>query len=286
MRFLLKFVETSKYADDVMKGSLYMNALSYFWRTHHGKPMAVNNSDRYDLFEGTYLSLNKDDIGLDNEFANVIGPDPIVRLSAYEYINLYSAYRAEYNVQSRELIVPRGDTMGEFGKFVVVIKNEAEFRRRVHEAVEELDYDCVFGDVNYHAASDRGQSVTGSMLHLIREDEIQINKLVSEKNVLEHYDCFDKWDKHAYQREWRICLNRNLTEPSPYRLEIGPISDIAFVVPVLMLYPALIQWLGSITKENPLLYLPKYGGTVTRQQFKMNVYNLKPNKGFLLLTIM
>lgn len=285
MKFLIKFVEKIEYADDVMKGSLHMNALSYFWRVNYGEPLGASNSDRYDLFEGTYLSLNKEDIGLDKEFASVIGLNPIVRLSAYEYINLFSTYHAEYNVQSRKLIVPRMNTMNEFGKFVVVIMNEAEFRRRVHKAAEKMEYDCVFGDVNYHAANDRGKSVAGNMLHLIREDEIHINKLVSEKNVIEHYDCFDKWDKHAYQREWRICLNRNLKESSQYRLEIGSISDIAFVVPVEMLYPALIKWLGSITAENKLFYLPKYDGTVTRERFKMNVYNLRPNKGFLLTTI-
>ncbi len=104
--------------------------------------------------------------------------------------------------------------------------------------------------------------------------------------MIEHYDCFDKWDKHAYQREWRICLNRNTKEISPYRLEIGFISDIAFVVPVEMLYPALFKWLGSINAENPLLYLPNYDGTVTREMFKMNVYKLRPNKGYLLATIM
>lgn len=164
--------------------------------------------------------------------------------------------------------------------------DEAEFRYRVCKAARKLDYDCVFGDVNYHNANDRGKSVAGNMLHLIREDEIDINKLASEKNVLKHYDCFDKWDKYAYQREWRICLNRNNKEITPYRLEIGSLSDIAFIVPAEMLYPALFKWLGSITVENLLFYLPKYDGTVTRGRFKMNVYNLRPNKGFLLTTIM
>jgi hypothetical protein len=59
MKFLLKFVETSKYADDAMKGSLYMNPLSYFWHINYGEPVGASNSDRFDLFEGTYLSLNK-----------------------------------------------------------------------------------------------------------------------------------------------------------------------------------------------------------------------------------
>ena len=124
------------------------------------------------------------------------------------------------------------------------------------------------------------------MLHLIRRDEIDINKLASENNVIEHYDCFDKWYKHAYQREWRICVNRHNEEISPYRLEIGSISDIAFVVSVEMLYPALFNWLGRITAENPLIYLPKFDGTVTRETFKNNVYKMRPNKGYLLTTIM
>jgi hypothetical protein len=286
MKFLLKFVEKPEYANDVIKGSLYMNSLSYFWHVNYGEPLGASNSDRYDIFEGTYLSLNKEDIGVDEDFASVIGPNPIVRLSAYKYINLFSTYHAEYNAQSRELFAPKMNIMNEFGKFVVVIMNEAEFRRRVHKAAEKADYDCVFGGVNYHTANDRGNLVTGNMLHLIREDEIDINKLASEKNVINHYDCFDKWDKHAYQREWRICINRNNHEVTPYRLEIGNISDIAFIVSVEMLYPALFKWLGGVTSESPLFYLPKYGGTVTRDLFKMNVYNMRPNKGYLLTTIM
>lgn len=115
MKFLLKFVEKPKYADDVMKGSLYMNSLSYFWRVNYGEPVGASNSDRYDLFEGTYLSLNKEDIGLDKEFANVIGPNPIVRLSAYQYVNVFSMFHAEYNVKSNELIGPKPDSMNEFG---------------------------------------------------------------------------------------------------------------------------------------------------------------------------
>lgn len=286
MKFLLKFVEKPEYANDVLKGSLYMNSLSYFWNVNCGQPLGEINSDRYDIFEGTYLSLNKEDIGLDKEFASIIGPNPIVRLSAYEYINLFSTYHAEYKALSRELSVPRMDTMNEFGRLVVVIMNEAEFRRRVHMAAQKGNYDCVFGEVNYHTANDRGNSVNGNMLHLIRENEIEINKIESERNVIEHYDCFDKWDKHAYQREWRICLNRNNNEITPYRLEIGSISDIAFVVSSEMLYPALFKWLGGVTSENPLFYLPKYDGTVTRELFKVNVHNLRPNKGYLITTIM
>lgn len=260
-----------------------MNSLSYFWE----KPVGTSNSDRYDLFEGTYLSMNKEDIiGIDIEFANIIGPNPIVRLSAYKYINLFSTFHSEYNIKSRELFVPKMNTMNEFGKFVVVIMDEAKFRYRVRKAARKLDYDCVFGDVNYHNANDRGKSVSGNMLHLFREDEIAIDKFASEKNVIRHYDCFDKWDKHAYQREWRICLNRNNKETTPYRLEIGSISDIAFIVSADMLYPALYRWLGNITAEDPLIYLPKYDGTITREMFKMNVCKLRPNKGYLLTTIM
>lgn len=124
------------------------------------------------------------------------------------------------------------------------------------------------------------------MLHLIREDEIDINKIASENNVIDHYDCFDKWDKHAYQREWRICLNRNNNEITPFRLEIGSISDIAFVVSNEMLYLALFKCLSGVTSESTLFYLPQYDGTVTRELFKVNDHNLRPNKGFLLTTIM
>lgn len=286
MKFLLKFVEKPKYADDVMKGSLYMNPLSYFWRVNYGEPVGASNSDRYDMFEGTYLSLNKEDIGLDKEFANVIGPNPIVRLSAYQYVNLFSMFHAEYNVKSNELIGPKPDTMNEFGKYVVVIMDEAAFRYRVRKAVKKLEYDCVYGDVNYHAANDRGKLLRGNMLHLIRDDEIDINTIASEKNVIDHYDCFDKWDKHAYQREWRICLNRHNSEITPFQLESGSISDIAFVVSTDMLYPLLFKWLRNVTTEHPLLYFPKFDGSVTREIFKMNVYNLRPNKGYLLSTIM
>lgn len=286
MKFLIKFVETKAYADDVMRGSLYMNPLSYFWHIEYGKPIGVGNSDRYDIYEGTYIALNKEDIGLDKEFASKIGPNPIVRLSAYKYINLFSTFHAEYNPKSRELSVPEMGKMDEFGRFAVVIMDEAEFRYRIRKKAEQLGYDCIFGDVNYHAANDRGDFVTGNMLHVIRADEIDINSLASGKNVLEHYDCFDKWDKHAYQQEWRICLNKNTKEVAPYRLEVGSISDIAFVVPVEMLYPALFSWLQNITSENLLLYLRKYDGTITRDKFKRNVYKLRPNKGYLLATIM
>lgn len=286
MKFLLKFVETNKYANDVMKGSLYMNPLSYFWHVNYGEPVGANSSDRLDFFEGTYLSLNKKNIGFDKEFEEVIGTNPIVRLSAYQYINLFSTYHSEFNVKSKELIAPKVETMNEFGRFVIVIINEAEFRYRVRKAATKLGYDCVFGDVNYHAATERREPVVGNMLHLIMEDEIDINKLASENNVIEHYDCFDKWNKYVYQKEWRICLNRNIKEISSYRLEIGSISDIAFVVSVKMLYLDLFNWLRRITTENPLIYLPNFDGTVTRETFKNNVYKLRPNKGYLLTTVM
>ena len=126
------------------------------------------------------------------------------KLDGYALASLCSAYFQESEEQHDNTLV-------------VVIMNEPEFRYRVRKAATKLGYDCVFGDVNYHAATNRGEPVAGNMLHLIRRDEIDINKLASENNVIEHYDCFDKWDKHAYQREWRICLNRNTKEISPYR---------------------------------------------------------------------
>lgn len=286
MKFILKFVENEKYAEDLMRGSLYMNPLSYFWNVKKGEPLGASNSDRYDIFEGTYLSLDKENICLDKEFVNVIGPNPIVRMSGYKYINLFSTFRAEFNIKSRELFIPAINTMNDFGKIVVVIMDESNFRYRIRRASEKLGYDCVFGDVNYHSANNRGKLVSGPMLHLIMEEEIDIHNLASEKNILCHYDCFDKWDKHAYQREWRICLNRNNKKATPYRLEIGSLSDIAFIVPVEMLHITLFRWLENITSENLLTYLPKYDGTITRDKFKENVYNLRPNKGYLLATIM
>lgn len=68
-------------------------------------------------------------------------------------------------------------------------------------------------------------------------------------------------------------------------MEIGSISDIVFAVSVEMLYPALIKWLENVTSEDPLPYLRNYDGTVTREMFKMSVYKLRPNKGYLLTTI-
>lgn len=286
MKFLLKFVEKPEYAVDVMHGSLFMNPLNYFWHINYGEPVGSSNSDRYDLFEGTYLSLDKENIGIDQELANTIGPNPIVRLSAYQYVNLFSMFHAEYDVKTNDLIGPKPDAMNEFGRYVVVIKDEAEFRYRVRKAVEKLEYDCVYGDVIYHAAKDRGKSLKGNMLHFASKNEIDISALVSENNVIEHYDCFDKWDKHAYQREWRICLNRNSNIINPFRLEIGPISDIAFAVSVDMLYPSINKWLMTVNEEHPLLYLRKFDGSVTRDIFKVKIYNLRPNKGYLLFSIM
>lgn len=41
------------------------------------------------------------------------------------------------------------------------------------------------------------------------------------------YDAFDKWDKFKKQNELRVVINNGQCDDKFYRLEVGPLDDIA-----------------------------------------------------------
>lgn len=213
MRFELYKILDKKYANDFIKGYLYMNTVSYF-RTIEG------NIAQGDPMEGVCGTIRKDQlkqvgVNLDDEILNVVQGNVSLVSNYYGLNHLFCLYRLCID-DDRDLVSIPSEKLRDFNddgneeKIVVRIKNTREFIKRVSNAIEaglanhELEYgicgSVVYEDSWLHADGPGSRSV------------------------------FFKESKYAYQNEWRLCLLRRLLIEQPYKFFVGNLEDITETV--------------------------------------------------------
>lgn len=219
LELLVKLFQEKQHADEFRKGNLYANPLSYFQKMEKKDGIA-------DPFEGSVYS-GKDSIfkigpsqgELVDITPHLIGP---VRLQRVNHVNVicFHLWKTPFfqsnnaipldNPIETEIEIPRR-IQDEFGPYMILIHNTAEFIDRVEKEIRKQYiankfYKCMHGMVAY-------------------KDNFPISW--EEQSAM--HSAFYKREKYAYQNEYRIAIElTNITKKggSPLRFNIGSLEDI------------------------------------------------------------
>jgi len=208
----VKLFENENYANDFMKGKLFMNTIRYFkeYRDESGKL-------RGDNYEGIVSLLQPKLLG---EIVIADRSIPASELTAPIVLHsnglLANNVFCIYSLNSRGHDSVSAETVAEFhrtlelhescfglGKYCVVILDAEEFRLRCSKAVKELNFDASHGLVDYF-------------------DEHTFHGNMAQDRL-----GFQKRNFFNPQREYRIKIDTRAENPGPYVMEIGDLSDIA-----------------------------------------------------------
>ena len=204
-------VMNRRYAECFLNGDIWINPISMYSR--------LENIDGYrsDFFENTTSSIRD----LNNSmFSNYPGLEPVFagqvsfdyRLSS---INTLCFYLYKLDLENG-LILP-DKQMAQFGDCVIIICNPEEFFYRVIDEIRRIYSDAFF------------------MLHEVS----YYDKDTSQEKL---NPIFSKRMKYCYQNELRFAIskygnpldsevcNKNKTDNSPIKINIGSIRDIAFSI--------------------------------------------------------
>jgi hypothetical protein len=212
--FYLKFCEREQYARDFVEGRLWMNPLEYFKKLENADA-SDGRRDPYEAADAWYQpsqlgSVTYGDIEI--PATDLAGPvvvqaahlDTINLLSLYAgtsgkfdkiSVDTFQAFKAHMQVPERCL------TMGSFAVFVHHVR---DFTCRIIKTVRRENFALEAGPVTYFDST----RFSGTL----------------EKPA------FSKRDDFAWQREHRFALDRNVSSPEPYVLDVGSLADICTIV--------------------------------------------------------
>lgn len=287
MHQLIKFFSKMDYAEQFLRGDLYMNSLAFFW----------NNGfeDQKDLFEGVSETFDKRTVGFPIQIQQLIDGDVMFQLNAYRYCNLCCFYRVDIeecgfsvpvgvvgSAPAKAIHLP-GKEMTEFGNTVAIIKNEAEFMNRVLKALEK-DWLCIAGDVRYHQF-EGSEDGTGGSVYWKTDKMFPAPRLRRGNGRTSTKDCFDKTIFYSNQREWRICLFRNMKDDKEYTLKVGDLSDIVELVPANQLEKKLLEMYKPCLPADVVPQFSGFKGNIRRSEFKEKMYQFDNAMGYIVMTM-
>lgn len=218
--FLVKVFEDKKHADDLLRGRLFVNRLSYFKNIE-------DNDGRGDKDEGAVPLLLTDDLVITVESENrttgkttsskltrknLLAP-PILRPNWYDHIHVYCMYAGHTgdfrsltsaNVRDFESYLRLTEDAKKLGRHAIFIRNVTEFIKRVRDAASAQRYELFPKLVEYYDAE------VGLDL-----EPFDIGTIFAKRNYYEH------------QREFRLAIFTGTPGSDPICLDVGDISDIA-----------------------------------------------------------
>lgn len=107
---------------------------------------------------------------------------------------------------------------------------------------------------------------------LMVEPAFRLEELLDTgKAVINEQDAFDKWDKHAMEKEYRIALETGEKSTDAVCLDIGDICDIAVPVRASEVRKTVDNLLIGF-KVAPSL--DEYVGNTSREQMCQDFYNM------------
>lgn len=303
MYILTKFFSNSQFQKEFMNGSLYLSSMSEFTkipseralkeaadagdRTAREQLDKLHNDDQRDVFEGTVADFNRRHVEwLPKDMKDVTVCDLKARAAGYQYCNIQCFCRMncryDYDSAGRFRRSWNEPDMSSFGDHAVIIMDQEEFVRRVVNAAKAAGCQVICGPVNYHPLMDGDkETVSGRLCTVQSEDAVPINDLLSDANV-RCYDAFDKWDKFKKQNEWRIVINNNQHSDKFYRLEVGPLDDIARKVKVKNLATTMNRLLAGFKIKNSV---DGYIGNITREAMRDEFYHMGEDKAYMLAVL-
>lgn len=269
MRNLIRFTSTKEYAEQFLSGKIYMNTMSFFW--------SMGFEDQKDYFEGLSNTIPKNKLdNLPQDMRDVLCYDLGIRVDAYKYCNICSFYRLDVDDISKTIQLPSPE-IDKFGDYAIIIFDEDKFFKRVYsKVVSNPGWLFICGDVNYHKRMDstNPQNSVKHTLDLMMHEPIDIDLIADKPESLKSRDCFDKINKYSYQNEWRICLYRDMQAEAPYTLEIGDISDIAYLIKTKELRQELIKIYEGYWPANVSEQRKAYQGNISRKLFRNTIVKI------------
>jgi len=207
----VKIFEREEHARKFLSGELYMNPISYFHEYTD-----TNGELRGDPWEGIvacYQPSNEDvqigDFEIRSE--EIVGQialygSELLKRNAFCIYSLNSAgfdsVSADTLDQFKKVLEIHKNNYG-LGSYCVVVHRAAEFIQRIKKGIRRARVNGRLGLVEYF-------------------DENTKNGKFEEKKF-----GFHKREMFSHQREYRVVLEMNAENPTPYTLDIGDLSDIA-----------------------------------------------------------
>ena len=296
---LLKFISNPDWAESFLDGNLYMNTLYYFWneyplevagkekeeylQAHPGIDpdsyvVPINNilsRTQADMLEGTVGFSDDDPVTVD--FGEHALTDTIYRAEGYQYCNVCCFYRLDFTLQTaspgRSFIHYNIPSMDGFGDYVVIIKDEVEFIRRISRAAKGNSFDYLCGNVRYKKLKRNGSTVNLSNrnhIALRTEDRVPIP---DDMHTIR--DCFVKTDYYSSQQEWRVALYRGVKDATAYVFQIGSLRDMACVVKKGDLATEIDKLFNSGEIKSSR---DGYSGTISRREMQRKFVELGDNQ--------
>ncbi len=209
-----KFFSKKKYAEDFLRGNLYMNSMAYFW--------ANGFEGQADFGEGSLRSATPAQMLFPDDLAAVVKGPVVSRITAYRYCNICCFSRLVVD-HKRRYAVRFDPRIRDFGPYTVRILDMEAFQHRVAETL----------------AAQGSLGIGGAVSYLPPDPKLP-------------RDCLCKDKAFNWQFEWRIACIPNMNAAkqdaaiyrtpqtkyhgTEYILRVGDLSKIC------RLYPSDMLW--------------------------------------------
>lgn len=211
----VKLFERKDYAEDFLKGKLFMNTIRSF------KEYKDDNGElRGDEYEGIIALYQPEKLG-ELKIGGTTIPSselaaPIVLhgddLLSHNVFCIYSLNSRGYSSVSAETLSDFKRTLElhescfGLGKYCVVVLNASKFIERCQAAIVKNNFNGMLGLVDY------------------------FNEREYHGNMADDNLGFQKRSLFAHQREYRVKIETNNKNPGPYVLDVGDLSDIVSIM--------------------------------------------------------
>ena len=198
----IKFGKKEHIESLVNEGKLFLNTVTEFKK--------IDDNYRGDKNEGASHLLQSAHARIEIRLPEEIRKEPLILDSSngligqivmsfgeYSGKNIYSLYMLEAS-ESASI----DSRMEQFGEYAAFIHNPKEFLNRVESKLKQSNISFEAGQVSY----------------------------IDEQSFEGDLSLFKKFSAYKYQNEYRILISSKKNEP--FILNIGPINDIAYALPV------------------------------------------------------
>lgn len=214
-----RWIKFTNYADDLVKGKIYLNPLEYYrgiekiisgnFDKTENRNTAIN-----DYLEGSVASVNPKDLekfgfDWDDELKNALVGNVHLLSEDLKYIKVFCLYTFIFDPEKRIAIKP-SQKINQFGnKYAVIINDTSAFIKRIINCLRENDgYNKIV-------------AFKGKFVRYYENDEK--TKLLS---------VFNKTNDFEWEQEFRFVFLEKSQNLESLVLQIGDISDITTVVTV------------------------------------------------------
>ena len=210
----VKLFDNDDHVQDFVNGKLFMNTIRFF--KEYKDESGEMRGDEYEGIVALYQPkmLGEIKVGDLNIPASELATPIVIHgnhLLNHNVFCIYSLNSRGHDSVSSETIFDFKRTLDlhescfGLGKYCVVILNVTEFISRCTSALEKEDFDSSLGLVDY------------------------FNEHEFHGNMPENKLGYQKRGFFSHQREYRVKIDTRRTNPAPYILEVGDLSDIAVV---------------------------------------------------------